>query len=497
MGGTRKKVVKDFTGFLFGRLEVISEGIPKYDKTRKRRRRRLFCRCKCGIEKSIPLESLVGKLTLSCGCLNKERIRIAREKEGQLIEVGSVWGKFTILKKVSPILTKSGIRKGRANRAYLCKCECGTEKVVAGSILLNNIKGTHNCGCSRPLRAPTLESGEKFGDWEVIEDSGFNEVYVKTHIRKRTTLCKCSCGKEVDVPRGNLVRGITLGCGHWYNASRAEKEIASYLESSLSQTNLILNSRILLGTSSKKEIDIFLPEHKLGIELDGNYYHSEKFKRNKKHHYEKRELALKEGIRLIFIQSDEWEHKSPIVKSMLKHSLKCSDIVFYARQLHIDSPSSQETLEFQNTNHLMGSYKAARSVGLYTSTKKLVLLMSYRLLNDNTLMDITRLCSILESSIVGGFSKLLKYTVESHKTVNSIQSFVDLRYATGNSLLKMGFKNEGVTLGWKWTDGAHTYNRLKCRANMDSRKLSEKEHAQELKWYKLYDAGQAKFVKQL
>jgi hypothetical protein len=36
----------------------------------------------------------------------------------------------------------------------------------------------------------------------------------------------------------------------------------------------------------------------------------------------------------------------------------------------------------------------------------------------------------------------------------------------------------------------NTYNRLQCTANMDSRKLSEKEHAVELGWSRIYDAGQ-------
>ena len=29
---------------------------------------------------------------------------------------------------------------------------------------------------------------------------------------------------------------------------------------------------------------------------------------------------------------------------------------------------------------------------------------------------------------------------------------------------------------------------------MDDRNLSQKKHAEELKWYKIYDAGQAKYV---
>ena len=42
-----------------------------------------------------------------------------------------------------------------------------------------------------------------------------------------------------------------------------------------------------------------------------------------------------------------------------------------------------------------------------------------------------------------------------------------------------------------------TYNRLRCRANMDNRKLSEKEYSEELGWERIYDAGQRLYIKSL
>jgi len=60
---------------------------------------------------------------------------------------------------------------------------------------------------------------------------------------------------------------------------------------------------------------------------------------------------------------------------------------------------------------------------------------------------------------------------------------------------KKGFIKERETLGWKWTDGKNTFNRLRCRANMDDRGLTQKDHAEELGWYKIYDAGQRLYVK--
>jgi hypothetical protein len=61
----------------------------------------------------------------------------------------------------------------------------------------------------------------------------------------------------------------------------------------------------------------------------------------------------------------------------------------------------------------------------------------------------------------------------------------------------MGYSLINITEGWGWTDYKTTFNRLYCRANMDDRKLTEKQHAEELGLCRIYDAGQAKYVKKI
>ena len=121
--------------------------------------------------------------------------------------------------------------------------------------------------------------------------------------------------------------------------------------------------------------------------------------------------------------------------------------------------------------------------------------MSYR--QSKTVMKIERFCSKLDFSVQGGFSKLLSY-IETNcmgSSIKEIHNWVDLRYGTGKHLVNKGFVMTKETLGWKWTDGYQTFNRLSCRANMDHRRLSEKEHAKEFGWYRIYDAGQRLYVK--
>ena len=174
---------------------------------------------------------------------------------------------------------------------------------------------------------------------------------------------------------------------------------------------------------------------------------------------------------------------------------KCS-IKLMARKTTIKTVSQLEAKVFLNENHLMGSVNA-RHIGLHDKEDKLVAILSYK--RRKNAMNIERYCSLVNCSISGGFSKLISYLENNCLTpeITEIHNWVDLRYGTGVHLLTKEFTQRTETLGWSWTNGASTFNRLKCRANMDARKLPEKKHAEELGWYRIYDAGQRLYVKSL
>jgi hypothetical protein len=61
------------------------------------------------------------------------------------------------------------------------------------------------------------------------------------------------------------------------------------------------------------EIDIYLPELKIGIEYNGLFYHSESRGKHKTYHLDKTKLAESKGVKLIHIFEDEWLYKQDIV----------------------------------------------------------------------------------------------------------------------------------------------------------------------------------------
>lgn len=98
----------------------------------------------------------------------------------------------------------------------------------------------------------------------------------------------------------------------------------------LSNETLRRNDRAIL---SGKEIDIYIPSHKLGIEYNGDYWHSDEVifknlgKTSKTAHREKQELAESKGITLLYVWESDWLAKNNEVKDAIKRAIaNISDI---------------------------------------------------------------------------------------------------------------------------------------------------------------------------
>ena len=350
----------------------------------------------------------------------------------------------------------------------------------------------------------------------VIDKDRRHPDYKKDHLSKRTILAEdvqARCPEYVTLDKSTYLgtmkkaRFIDSEYGEFWalpntvifkksahplrtvKTSKAEIEIFDFLK----ENGLNCDKNVKFNKERQFEIDLYLPDYKIGIEHNGLYWHSDNIRENN-YHLEKREYFESYGIKLLQFNSNEWLDATEIVKSMILSKLNKNLNKFQARKLFVKKIDRTEAKLFLESNHLMGFHPSSKSIGLVDDTGLLVSIFSYRKLNTG--IEISRFCNKIHTSVAGGFSKLLS---EASKIENPqfVQSFVDLRYADGKSLEKLNFINKSTTLGWKWTDGRNTFNRLKCRANMDHRKLSEKEYAKELGWFKIYDAGQRLFIKNL
>ena len=243
---------------------------------------------------------------------------------------------------------------------------------------------------------------------------------------------------------------------------------------------------------------IYRPDFKVSddvyINVDGLYWHSEKRKESS-YHFELRKDFEESAIRILQFREDEIKNKPNIVKSIAENAVgRCPQKIF-ARKCTIESITSKKAKTFLEENHLMGSTNA-KHIGLLFENE-LVSVLSYK--QTKHVCKIERFCSVIDTNVIGGFSKLTSHLEKNYLKSSSteIHNWVDLRYGTGTHLLNKNYSLIKETLGWKWTDGLTTFNRLHCRANMDERKLTQQEYADEMCLYKIYDAGQRLYVKVL
>lgn len=255
------------------------------------------------------------------------------------------------------------------------------------------------------------------------------------------------------------------------------------------------NQRLYVSDDKFYKPDFQLNEN-LFLNSDGLYWHSTEVK-EKKYHLKMRKDFENIGKRILQFYDDQIYNQWPIIESIVNNARSITINKVMARKCETRIVKPEMFGPFFNENHLMGNYAKARCIGLYYKNE-LVSALSYTVSEYTKCIKIQRFASKLNTVVIGGFQKLLTLLENAAKTndIKRIISFCDLRYTTGKSYERAGFKRVNVTLGFFWYDYKleQRLNRLKCKAG-DGK--TEAQNAAEKGYIKLYDAGQAKYVKDL
>lgn len=106
------------------------------------------------------------------------------------------------------------------------------------------------------------------------------------------------------------------------HSSIGEKEVLSFLKNTYSNLKIKENFRFI-GINNGSELDIYIPELKLGIEYNGNYWHSDDFMKKQgykssfDYHKNKVDFFSTKNIKVIFIWEEDWKFKNVKVKEKL------------------------------------------------------------------------------------------------------------------------------------------------------------------------------------
>ena len=264
--------------------------------------------------------------------------------------------------------------------------------------------------------------------------------YIK-YIVNGISLFNCDCRKEhqFEIKCDNFLKRIQLNlplCTICYpigeQKSIKEVEILNFIKE-------IYAGEIIDGYREQLEIDIYLPELKLGFEFNGLYWHSEEYKYNN-YHLNKTLYFKEKGIRIIHIFEDDWDSKKDIIKSQIKNYLGLTKTKIFARKCQIKEIQSSE---FLDVNHIQGNVKSVIKLGLYYN-EELVSLMTFDQFEGRKKMlnaeyNLSRFCNLLNTNVIGGASKLLNYFIKTYNP-SRIISYADRSWSEGNLYYQLGFK---------------------------------------------------------
>lgn len=247
------------------------------------------------------------------------------------------------------------------------------------------------------------------------------------------------CGNLFESDETNPQR-IRCNCTHY--RSTYEEDILEWLKS-LNIHNIYPNKRFYENGKYIYEIDLFLEDYNIGIDFDGLYWHSDLNKENN-YHQDKWKFFNNENIELIQVFENEWLYKNDIVKSIILNKLNLVKNSIYARKCEIKEVSKKDSDIFLLENHLQGYCSSKIKIGLYYN-KELVSIATFgkSRFDRSESKELLRYANKLYTSVIGGFSKLIKYYLNTYN--ETIISYVDLRYFSARAYLQLGFNSIGLT----------------------------------------------------
>lgn len=285
---------------------------------------------------------------------------------------------------------------------------------------------------------------------EIIKLKKFVEKYKHLKILKingvEITIDCNKCGSPYTIDRSVLWHRNLIcenPCTHCNpiksGTSIMESEIKDFINS-LGFKFIETDRTILNG----KEIDIYIPELKIAIEYNGLFWHSSKFV-NKNYHLNKTETCSTNGIFLIHIFEDEWLFKKDIVKSRLKNILGLTENKIYARKCQIKPVKTEEKTKFLIDNHIQAETGSKINLGLYYNDELISIMtfgnkriiLGYKDTKSNE-WELLRFCNKLNTTVIGGASKLLNYFIKTYQP-KEIISYADRRWSQGKLYLNLGF----------------------------------------------------------
>lgn len=287
-----------------------------------------------------------------------------------------------------------------------------------------------------------------------------------------------------------------------YNRSKQEIEIFDFITDIY--TGEVIHSHNVNGIN----IDIYLPDFNIGIEFNGLFWHSEaryyimnqksvKFMKN--YHKHKTDKAKESGIQLIHIWEDDWNIKPELIKNWLKGIINLSTPRrIFGRKTKVSEINTEQAKMLLNENHIQGYVNSSIKIGLFYQNE----LISVMTFIKGQEYNLSRYVVQTGYQVIGGFSKMLKYFVNTYG--EKIISFADLSWVNkdSNVYLRNGFSvvNE-LTPDYKYLFDNKRVHKFNFRHKQLSKilpdyndSLTEYQNCLNHNIYRIWDSGKIKYT---
>lgn len=282
-------------------------------------------------------------------------------------------------------------------------------------------------------------------------------------MKKKTEKTKKTClekyGVVTPLNRSDVIQKAMDGRSF---ISKPEIELREYIQS-------IYPGEVTRTNDGAYELDIYVPDKKVGIEYNGNYWHSLKNK-EKSYHYDKSKHYEDKGIRVIHIWEYEWDNprQRPILENIIKNALGLNSETIYARKCKIEIRSSASMRDFFDKNNIQGFRGGKFAICLvYNGEVVMAYMMGHCFFGKGKYeWEVIRGATKLGYTVIGGASKIWNYFIKEYNPENCVY-YIDYNYFNGNSLPYLGLtylKSQPSFKNW-WVKTNEVKNREPMRHN--------------------------------
>lgn len=319
---------------------------------------------------------------------------------------------------------------------------CQNPEIKAKLIQTNQTKyGANSYTASWEHRESLMLDPSKASDYKEFLDNP--ESFILSHFDHKPNRA------ELSVMLGVSEHSIETFLTKENKLDLLEQKVFSYFEEELVAILLDIKPDLKLERhnryiTSPYELDVYLPEYKLAIEMNPTGTHNSTYDIHgteplpTNYHRMKTDMCESQGIQLFHIFGYEWHHKKNIIVSMLRNLIGCSDKLS-GHSCTCKKISAKEARNFLEETHLKGYSDSNIHYGLYHNDE-LVQVMSIKATEG---YEITRLATKLNTCVVGGASKLFKQFISEYNPTDIITTS-DRAYASSKLHYTLGFKEVSI-----------------------------------------------------